>query len=71
MLSGMKMRESSHAFARASIYLGGMLFLAAFARLSPSTEVPNDLLAERYAALGHLGLTVIALVFVVLTFWNS
>jgi hypothetical protein len=48
-----------------------MLFLAAFARLSPSPEVPDDLLAERYAALGHFGLTVIALVFVVLTFWNS
>jgi hypothetical protein len=67
----MKMREFSHAFAPAPIYLGGMLFLAAFARLSPAREEPNDLLAQRYAALGHLGLTVIAVVFVVLTFWKS
>jgi len=48
-----------------------MLFLAAFARLRPSREdESNDLLA-RHAALGHLGLTVIAVVFVVLTFWKS
>jgi uncharacterized membrane protein len=49
-----------------------MLFLAAFARLSPSrADEPNDLLAQQYADLGHLGLTVIAVVLVVLTFWNS
>jgi hypothetical protein len=29
------------------------------------------LLAQQHAALGHLGLTIIALVFVVLTFWKS
>jgi uncharacterized membrane protein len=52
-----------------------MLFLAAFSRISsrlgarePET---NDLLAQAHAALGHLGLTIIALVFVLLTFWKS
>jgi hypothetical protein len=49
-----------------------MLFLAAFARLRPSRDdEPNDLLAQRHAALGHLGLTIIAVVFVVLTFWKN
>jgi hypothetical protein len=49
-----------------------MLFLAAFARLRPARDDdPNDLLAQRHAALGHLGLTIIAVVFVLLTFWNS
>jgi len=44
-----------------------MIFLAAFARLSAAPHgQPNDLLAKR-AALGHLGLTVIALVIVFLT----
>jgi len=48
-----------------------MLFLAAIARLQPSRdEASNDLLAESQA-LGHLGLTIIAVVFVVLTFWKS
>ena len=46
-----------------------MIFLAAFARLSAAPEPPaNDLLAKSRAALGHLGLTIIALVFVLLTF---
>jgi hypothetical protein len=49
-----------------------MLFLSAFSRLSRSRDSEqNDLLAESHAALGHLGLTVIALVFVLLTFWKS
>jgi hypothetical protein len=54
-----------------------MLFLAAFARLSPppapprETEQNEDLLAESHEAMGHLGLTVIALVFVLLTFWKA
>jgi hypothetical protein len=47
-----------------------MLFLSAFARLVPREPEPNDLLAQ-HAALGHLGLTVIALVFVLVTFWKS
>jgi hypothetical protein len=46
-----------------------MIFLAAFARLSAAPEpAANDLLAKSRAALGHLGLTIIALVIVLLTF---
>jgi hypothetical protein len=49
-----------------------MLFLAAFARLSAAPEpTANDLLAKAHAAIGHLGLTIIALVFVLLTFWKG
>jgi hypothetical protein len=51
-----------------------MLFLAAFNRIwTPRKQEAegNDLLAESHAALGHLGLTVIALVFVLITFWKS
>ncbi|HEX3949336.1 MAG TPA: hypothetical protein VHW95_05740 [Steroidobacteraceae bacterium] len=48
-----------------------MLFLAAFARLIPSEPEPNDLLAQSHAALGHLGLTIIAIVFVLVTFWKG
>jgi hypothetical protein len=47
-----------------------MLLLFAFARLAPRDPEPNDLLAE-HAAIGHLGLTIIALVFVLNTFWKS
>jgi hypothetical protein len=48
-----------------------MLFLSAFSRLIPSEPEPNDLLAESRAAIGHLGLAVIAIVFVLITFWKS
>jgi hypothetical protein len=49
-----------------------MLFIAAFSRvLIPRETEPNDLLTESHAALGYLGLTIIALVFVLLTFWKS
>jgi hypothetical protein len=48
-----------------------MLLLAAFARMVPTEPEPNDLLAQQNAALGHLGLTVIAVVFILLTFWKS
>jgi hypothetical protein len=49
-----------------------MLFLAAFHRIwTPREPEANDLLAASRAALGHLGLTVIALVFVLITFWKS
>jgi hypothetical protein len=66
------MRETNHAFAARRHYSWGMLFLAAFARLStPRESEQNDLLAESRAAAGHLGLTVIALVFVLLTFWKG
>jgi hypothetical protein len=55
-----------------AIILGDMLFLAAITRLQPPrADRPNDLLAQAHAALGHLGLTIIAVVFVVLTFWKS
>jgi hypothetical protein len=49
-----------------------MLFLSAFSRLTAAPEAkPNDLLAKAHAALGHLGLTIIALVFVLLNFWKG
>jgi hypothetical protein len=49
-----------------------MLLLAAFAHLlAPSEPAPNDLLAQSRAAMGHLGLTIIALVFVLITFWKA
>jgi len=54
------------------INLEAMLFLAAFARLwQPRDPEPNDLLAQSHAALGHAGLTIIAVVFVLLSFWKS
>jgi hypothetical protein len=49
-----------------------MLFIAAFDRIWTPREIePNDLLAGSRAALGHLGLTIIALVFILLTFWKG
>ena len=54
-----------------AIILGVMLFLSAFARLIPGEPEANDLLAESHAALGHVGLTIIAIVFVLVTFWKS
>jgi uncharacterized membrane protein len=51
--------------------LVGMLFLSAFARIVPQESAPNDLLAQSRAALGHLGLTIIAIVFVLVTFWKG
>ena len=53
-----------------AIILGVMLFLSAFSRLVPSEPEPNDLLAHSRAALGHLGLTIIAIVFILVTFWK-
>jgi hypothetical protein len=64
-------RESNHAFIPGRHYPWGMLFLSAFARFVPPEPQPNDLLAHSRAALGHLGLTVIAIVFVLVTFWKS
>jgi hypothetical protein len=67
-------RKIDHAFAAGPHYSGGMLFLAAFNRLCTPREQEaegNDLVAQSHAALGHLGLTVIALVFVLITFWKS
>jgi hypothetical protein len=54
-----------------AIILVGMLFLSAFARIVPQESEPNDLLAQSRAALGHLGLTIIAVVFVLVTFWKG
>ena len=56
--------------SRGAIILGVMLFLSAFSRLVPSEPEPNDLLAHSRAALGHLGLTIIAIVFILVTFWK-
>jgi hypothetical protein len=64
-------RDSNHVFIRGRHYSGGMLFLSAFARLIPREPEANDLLAESHAALGHVGLTIIAIVFVLVTFWKS
>ena len=48
-----------------------MLLLSAILRISlPPESPPNDLLAEARLRLGHVGLTIIALVFVLVTFWR-
>lgn len=48
-----------------------MLLLTAILRLWHLQEPqPNDLLAEAHQRLGHVGLTVIALVFVLLSVWQ-
>jgi|GEM_PF-3420737 hypothetical protein len=48
-----------------------MLFLSAILRVSqPPEPRPNDLLAPALQRLGHVGLTIIALVFVLVTFWQ-
>jgi hypothetical protein len=47
-----------------------MLFLAAITRLAEPRQAPsNDLLVE--SRLGHLGLTVIALIYVLVTLWQQ
>lgn len=49
-----------------------MLFLAAISSfLTPAEPPANDLVASPRAALGHISLTVIALVFVLTTFWKG
>jgi hypothetical protein len=48
-----------------------MLLLTAILRVwLPREPEPNDLLAQARLRLGHLGLTVIALVFILVTFWQ-
>jgi hypothetical protein len=69
--SQLKRRDPNHVFIRRRHYSEGMLFLSAFARLIPREPEANDLLAESYATLGHVGLTIIAIVFVLVTFWKS
>jgi hypothetical protein len=48
-----------------------MLLLSAFARIVPREPEANDLVAESRAVWGHVGLTVIAIVYVLVTFWKS
>jgi hypothetical protein len=46
-----------------------MLFLAAIARIAaPREPQPNDLLAQ--SRIGHIGLTVITLVYVLVILWQ-
>jgi hypothetical protein len=66
-----KRRDPNHVFIHGRYYSWRMLFLSAFAHLIPREPEANDLLAESHAALGHVGLTVIAIVFVLVTFWKS
>ena len=47
-----------------------MLLLTAILRVLPSDPEPNDLLAGIRLRVGHLGLTIIALVYVLITFWQ-
>jgi hypothetical protein len=61
-------RDLKHAFIERCIYLCGMLFLAAILRFSLPQPQPNDLLAQVRLRLGHVGLTIIALVYVLITF---
>jgi hypothetical protein len=49
-----------------------MLFLSAIVRVSrPPEPQANDLLAEARLRIGNVGLTVIALVYILLTLWQS
>jgi hypothetical protein len=47
-----------------------MLFLTAIVRLAPSVQPPSDDLVGQ-SRLGHAGLTVIALIYVLVTFWQQ
>jgi hypothetical protein len=48
-----------------------MLLLTAILRVwSPRDAEPNDLLAGIRLKVGHLGLTIIALVYVLITLWQ-
>ncbi len=48
-----------------------MLLMSAILRVwLPREPEPNDLLAEVRVRLGHAGLTLIALVYVLVTFWQ-
>lgn len=63
-------REPNHAFNRQPVYrIGAMLILAAISRFTPVRETPSsELLAT--SAIGHVGLTIIALVYVLVTLWQ-
>ena len=48
-----------------------MLLLTAILRVwLPREPAANDLLAETRLRLGHVGLTIIALVFILVTYWQ-
>lgn len=47
-----------------------MLLLSAILRAWPQDSPPNDLLAEARQRVGHVGLTVIALVYILVTLWQ-
>ena len=47
-----------------------MLCLATILRFSLPQPQPNDLLAQVRLRLSHLGLTIIALIYVLITFWQ-
>jgi uncharacterized membrane protein len=64
-------RESNHAFIPRRHYSWRMLLLSAFARIVPREPEANDLVAESRAVWGHVGLTIIAIVYVLVTFWKS
>ena len=57
--------------ARGRTILGSMLILFTLARMVPREAKHDGFDDEPYAALGHVGLTVIALVFVLLDFWKG
>ena len=49
-----------------------MLLLTAILRVWQPREIqPNDLLAQSRLKLGHVSLTVVALVYVLVTFWQA
>ena len=48
-----------------------MLLLAAIARLIPARPQPESGIVQPTAALGHLGLTIIALIYVLITVWQG
>jgi hypothetical protein len=70
------MRNKSRFWRRARLSLkfaaakvDSMLFLAAIARIAtPRDPQPNDLLAQ--SRIGHAGLTVITLVYVLVILWQ-
>jgi hypothetical protein len=47
-----------------------LLLTAILSAWAPREPEPNDLLAEARQRIGHVGLAVIALVFVLLAFWQ-
>jgi hypothetical protein len=55
-----------------SSWVHAMLLLTAILRVwQPREFEPNDLLAQTRLKVGHVSLTVIALVYVLVTFWQT